>query len=187
MSERPVFPRRLFLKRSMQVAGLVILPVAHWTGSGCARGGEPDAGLVTFSAAELAIADSFARTLIPDGGAFEPGAGSVDLARHLDAQLSMERPAVVSAVGTALWLLELAPLFVIGKPRRFTHLDRSARDAYLAALPTSFGVVREAYSALRFSFMFLFYNLDETWKPLGYDGPWVVEVDRTKPVADNGA
>lgn len=170
MIDRPAFPRRLFLKRSLQATALVALP---WSGSGCA----PEGGLITFSSSEYAVADAFARTLIPDGGAFEAGAGSVGLAGRMDAYLSTERPEVLSGFASALWLLNLGPLFVIGKPRRFTKLDLADRESYLEALPTSFGLAREIYNALRRSFMFLFYNIDETWKPLGYDGPWTVAQD----------
>ena len=174
MIDRPAFPRRLFLKRSLQTTALVALP---WSGSGCAPERDPESGLITFSSSEYAVADAFARTLIPDGGAFEAGAGSVGLAARMDAYLWSERPEVLNGFGSALWLLNLGPLFVIGKPRRFTKLDLADRETYLEALPTSFGLAREIYHALRRSFMFLFYNIDETWEPLGYDGPWAVAQD----------
>ena len=169
MIDPPAFPRRLFLVRSLQTAALAGLP---WWGSACAPGGEEE-GLVTFSQGQYRVADTFARTLIPDGGAFEAGAGTVALAKRMDAFLTGERPEIVNGFGTALWMLNLGPLLVIGKPRRFTGLAPADRDAYLDALPGSFSPARDVYGALRRAFMFLFYDTDASWGPIGYDGPWV--------------
>ena len=165
------FPRRVFLQRSLQLTGAALLPIAG--AAGCSRT-EPAADLETLSASEYAIADAYATTLIPDGGTFEAGATNLELARRLDAYSATERPEVLDGLEAALWAIELAPLLVIQTPSRFTSLDETRRGEYLRALPHSFAPVRLAHLAMRRAFLFLFYNMDETWEPLGYDGPWVL-------------
>ncbi len=165
------FPRRVFLQRSLQIAGLVTL--LPWLPSGCTKrptGG--DSPLQTFSPEEYEIARAVAETLIPEGGAFAVGATSVDLARRLDAFLAGENERVVRSLSGALWTLEYGGILLAGQIGRFTKMSPERRRRYFEKLPLGFATGRAIYSGFKRTFFFLFYSLDPSWAPIGYDGPW---------------
>lgn len=167
------FPRRVFLRRSLQMAGLLAALPA--TVGGCSRSREVAVphDLRVLSPDEYLIADAFADALIPHGGAFEPGARDVDLIRHLDGFLTHEPEPVVRGLTSSLWTLEYGGVLLVGRFGRFTAMSAQSRTVYLQKLPLGFEIGRTIYLGLKHSLYFLFYNLDQTWQYVGYDGPWV--------------
>jgi hypothetical protein len=165
------FPRRIFLQRSLQLAGLVTL--LPWIPSGCGKGkGRGDPSLKTFSAEEYEIARAVGDTFIPEGGAFAVGSNTVDLARRLDAFLVDENERVIRSLAGALWTLEYGGILLAGHVGRFTRMSPHRRRTYFEKLPLGFATGRAIYSGLKRTFVFLFYTLDPSWAPLGYDGTW---------------
>jgi hypothetical protein len=159
------------LQRSLQLAGLVTL--LPWIPSGCGRqNGSGDPTLKTFSAEEYEIARAVGDTLIPEDGAFPVGSNTVDLARRLDAFLVDENERVIRSLAGALWTLEYGGILLAGHVGRFTRMSPQRRHTYFEKLPLGFATGRAIYSGLKRTFVFLFYCLDPSWAPLGYDGTW---------------
>jgi len=170
------FPRRIFLARSLQtMATVAALPGMSLLASGCGSSTDVKipAGLKTFTADEYRIATAVGATLIPEGGAFEHGATSLEVALRLDEFLVNEHRRVAQAVSSALWTLEYGGLLLVGQIGRFTSMSPERRTRYFEKLPLGFQLGRDIYLGLKHSYMFLFYNIDATWEPLGYDGPWL--------------
>ncbi len=171
----PAFPRRIFLGRSLQLAGALLLaPLVPTLG----RAGETAAEacckpLAVFTEAELEIARAVAETLIPEGGANPAGGRSVDLARRLDTFLASEPEDLARGVRSALWAVEYGAPILAGRFGRLTRMRPHQREAYLAALPHRYPLARNIYAGLKQAFFFLFYSVDESWPATGYDGPWV--------------
>jgi hypothetical protein len=172
-SAEPAFPRRIFLKRSLQAAGALIVLPRFVAGCSAAPRGEVPAGLKTFSADEYLIAAAVADTLIPDGGAFEAGARSLGLAKRLDEFLVGESQKVVKGTLAALWTLEYGGILLAGQFGRFSSMSPERRIRYFEKLPLGFETGRAIFLGLKRAFVFLFYNMDGSWPAVGYDGPWV--------------
>ena len=170
----PELSRRVFLRRSLHVAGALTL--VPGLSIGCAPGDVARAprDLRVLDPGEWALLGALADTLIPHGGAFELGARDVDLAARIDAFIAGESVAVLRGLSAALLLVEWGSPLASGRVARFSRLGSDDRAACIEALCRSrIGLLREVYAGLKQLCFFTFYAIDATWPAVGYDGPWV--------------
>jgi len=168
----PEFSRRVFLRRSLHVAGALTL--VPGLSIGCAPGDVAPSDLRVLDPGEWALLGAVADTLIPHGGVFELGARDVDLATRIDAFLAGESVAFLRGLSAALLLVEWGSPLASGRVARFSRLGPDERAACIDALCRSrVGLLREVYAGLKQLCFFTFYAIDATWPAVGYDGPWV--------------
>lgn len=173
--ELPDFARRTFLTQSLQVLGAAAaLPLATSPLLAAARTSSAPA-LKVLAPGEFASLSAVADTLIPRGGAFETGAGDVDLARRIDGYLPRMHPDVVTGIRGALAFVEQQAPALAKKTGAFTALSEPDRAAVFAAMLAAPGLAAAVFLALKFVCMSHFYTLDATWKFTGYDGPMLLE------------
>ena len=170
----PELSRRVFLRRSLHVAGALTL--VPGLSIGCAPGdvARAPSDLRVLDPGEWALLGAVADTLIPHGGVFELGARDVDLATRIDAFLAGESVAFLRGLSAALLLVEWGSPLASGRVARFSRLGSDDRAACIEALCRSrIGLLREVYAGLKQLCFFTFYAIDATWPAVGYDGPWV--------------
>jgi hypothetical protein len=170
----PEFSRRVFLRRSLHVAGALAL--VPGLSVGCAPGDVARAptDLRVLDPGEWSLLGALADTLIPRGGAFELGARDLDLATRIDAFLAGESFDVLRGLSAALLLIEWTSPLASGRVARFSRLGPDERAACIDALCRSrIGLLREVYAGVKQLCFFTFYAIDASWPAVGYDGPWV--------------
>jgi hypothetical protein len=170
----PELSRRVFLRRSLHMAGALAL--VPGLSIGCAPGDVARAptDLRALDPGEWELLGIVADTLIPRGGAFELGARDVDLATRIDAFLAEESVAVLRGLSTALLLIEWGSPLASGRIARFSRLGQGERAACIDALCRSrVGLLREVYAGVKQLCFFTFYAVDASWSAVGYDGPWI--------------
>ena len=178
----PELSRRVFLRRSLHVAGALTLAPGLSIGCAPADVARAPIDLRVLDPGEWALLGIVADTLIPHGGAFELGARDVDLATRIDAFLAAESVAVLRGLSAALLLIEWGSPLASGRVARFSQLGPDERAACIDALCRSrIGLLRDVYAGLKQLCFFSFYAIDATWPAVGYDGPWIA-----KPSASSG-
>ena len=133
---------------------------------------------MSLTAARRATLAALADSLLPHGGALEPGAADVDVAGQLDSYLDRCSPGTRRTVNFMLTAFNLSSVSS-RHLRPFRHLGVDARADYVAACETSrIRQRRETLIALK-SLILMFFCSDDRIKPLiGYDGQPFKKVDR---------
>src|SRR6266852_6119259 len=147
---------------------------------------------MSLTAARLATLAALAGSLLPHGGALEPGASDVNVAGQLDSYLDRCAPGTRRTVNVMLTAFNLSSI-LSRHVRSFRSLSASSREGYLVACETSkIRQRRETLIALKALILMVFCS-DDRIKPLiGYDArpfkrveidPGVVElkVDQPEP------
>src|SRR5438128_2002187 len=148
---------------------------------------------MSLTAARRATLAALADSLLPHGGALEPGASDVNVAGQLDSYLDRCAPGTRRTVNFMLTAFNLSSI-ASRHVRTFRMLGPAGREAYLAECEKSrIRQRREALVALK-SLILMFFCSDDRIKPLiGYDGqpykkverdPGIVPLEVTQP--DNG-
>jgi hypothetical protein len=174
----PDFTRRVFLNRSLQALGAAAtVPLATaWLAETSAAADQPGkAPLAFLTPGEYATLDALGDALIPAGGAFEPGARDVDLARRIDSYLPKMDPGVAAGFRGALAFVEQEAPGLAGKKPPFSALSQADRGEVLTAMLQDGGLARGVFTATKYVCVAHFYTIDETWKFTGYDGPMLLE------------
>lgn len=122
------------------------------------------------SRAQRAVLVALAETLLPEGGALEPGARSIQLAAQFEAYLESQAPRprrLLRLMLSAFGMSSVATRY--GRP--FHRLPTASRKAYLEACEVSrIRQRREALVALK-ALLLMLYCSDSRIAPLlGYDG-----------------
>jgi hypothetical protein len=115
------------------------------------------------------------------------GPSATDIVQRADAEIAgLEDPAVRAGVGQVLLVVEYAtPLW--GHVRPFSALPAAAQDRVLGGLATSrLRSARVAFATVKLLAYYFHYTDPVTWKPLGYDGPWVGRVPLPAYAVDYG-
>lgn len=162
--------RRTFLKIGLGAGGLVL---AGGGGLLALRGSAPEVkGLKVLSNQAYRTLANLARTDLPEGGPFPPGADDVHLARAFDAYLADEPANNVKDLGHALTLVELGPILFGDHLATFSHLSPADRLTYFRGWATSDLLLkRQASVAFRKFFGLVFYDKPVVWPHIGYPGP----------------
>jgi hypothetical protein len=175
----PDFTRRVFLNRTLQALGAAVcLPGAV----GSLAGEPPVEGasdLKVLGPAELVTLEALGDALIPPGGAFEMGASDVGLARRIDSYLPVMAPEVVVGFRGALAFVEAKAPSLAGKAPPFSALSREDRSAVLNAMLSEGGLPRGVFVATKAVCVVHFYTADATWEFTGYDGPMLLQGEKS--------
>ena len=124
---------------------------------------------MSLTSAQRATLVALADTVLPRGGALEPGATDVNVAGQLEAYLERCSPGTRRTVGVMLSAFNLSSL-VSRHGRPFRSLSPERREVYLVECETSsVRQRRETLIALK-ALILMFFCSDERIKPLiGYD------------------
>ncbi|HEX9098785.1 MAG TPA: gluconate 2-dehydrogenase subunit 3 family protein, partial [Candidatus Dormibacteraeota bacterium] len=130
------------------------------------------------TAARRATLTALADSILPHGGALEPGAADVNVAGQLDSYLDRCAPGTRSIVNLMLTAFNLSSV-ASRHARPFRRLGPAAREAYLLDCEKSkIGQRRETLIALK-ALVLMFFCSDDRIKPLiGYDGQPYKKVER---------
>src|SRR6266851_1615270 len=133
---------------------------------------------MSLTAARKATLVALADSLLPHGGALEPGATDVNVAGQLDSYLDRCAPGARRTVNLMLTAFNLSSI-ASRHARPFRWLGPAAREAYLVDCEKSkIRQRRETLIALK-SLILMFFCSDERIKPLiGYDGQPFKKVER---------
>src|SRR6266700_3768978 len=125
---------------------------------------------MSLTAARRATLAALADSVLPHGGALEPGASDVDMAGQLDSYLDRCAPGTRRTVNLMLTAFNLSSV-ASRYARPFRLLGVTAREAYLQSCETSkIRQRRETLIALK-ALILMFFCSDDRIKPLiGYDG-----------------
>src|SRR5713101_2610604 len=136
------------------------------------------------TAARRATLAALADSLLPHGGALEPGASDVNVAGQLDNYLDRCSPGTRRTVNLMLTAFNLSSMGS-RQLRPFRRLSAAAREAYVLACETSrIRQRRETLIALK-ALILMFFCSDERIKPLiGYDGEPFKKVERDHGLVD---
>lgn len=168
------FTRRGVLGAALAGGGVVLMGgVAGGGGLRALRGTAVRVpGLRVLSDHEHRTLAALARTHLPPGGAFGPGADDVDLGVAFDEFLRDEPAANVRDLKRALLLIEYGPVLFDRRLATFSNLDDAGRLAHWQGWLTSPSVLRrQAATAFRKFLSIVFYDREEVWAHIGYPGP----------------
>jgi choline dehydrogenase-like flavoprotein len=138
---------------------------------------------MSLTAARRSTLAALADTILPPGGALEPGATDVNVAGQLDNYLDRCSPGTRRTINLMLTAFNLSSMGS-RQLRPFRRLPAAAREAYVLACETSrIRQRRETLIALK-ALILMFFCSDERIKPLiGYDGePFNKAIEDPGPV-----
>jgi len=139
---------------------------------------------MSLTAARRATLVALADSILPHGGALEPGASDVNVAGQLEAYLDRCAPGTRRTVNLMLTAFNLSSI-LSRHARPFRMINAKSREAYLVACETSkIRQRRETLIALK-ALILMFFCSDERIKPLiGYDGQPYKKVERDPGVVE---
>jgi hypothetical protein len=164
--------RRAFLR--VGVFGSAMLAVGNLPLAAAAGGQTGPAGVLDEPERELLgrIAARMVDTGEPDAPALRDTA-ALDAMEHALASLE---PALRGQLRWALWLVDVWPAVFDLRLTRFRSLSAADQDASLEDWRTSsWEVRRRVFYALRNLAMLGYWSQPETWRLIGYGGPWIGE------------
>jgi hypothetical protein len=186
--ELPEMTRRVFLNRTLQVLGAAAaMPLASCatrsaSESPTTAARSTSAGTVptlkVLTPEQYMILDAVCDTMIPRGGAFEPGARDMGLAARIDSYLPKYDPPVAQGILGALVFVEQQAPALAGKSPPFSSLSEDDRTAVCEAMLKAGGLPASIFLAMKYVSVSNFYTIDATWKFTGYDGPMLLEGSR---------
>ena len=174
MTRRMDPKRRRFLK--LGVFGGLTLAVGggtlRWLAGGYASQLDPSEIPIAFTTKELAIVKAFVACLLPAADDFPSGL-SLGVHQRIDEEIWAASEGTRSDMKNGLQLFEHATI-VHGFASRFTSLSPESRLAYVDKLLRGGpGATKEVAIGLKEMAYLFYYCRKETWKRIGYDGPFV--------------
>ena len=139
---------------------------------------------MSLTAARRATLIALADSIVPHGGALEPGASDVNVAGQLEAYLDRCAPGTRRTVNLMLTAFNLSSI-LSRHLRPFRMINAKSREAYLVACETSkIRQRRETLIALK-ALILMFFCSDDRIKPLiGYDAQPYKKVERDPGVIE---
>jgi len=133
------------------------------------QAGEVALGL---SVKELCVVRALVEVFFPASGALPSGV-ALGVHQRIDEEVWAQPQPLREDLQAAIQLLEHGPLLV-GFPGRLSSLDGPEREkAFERMLASDQDVVVQAAVALKQMAHLFYYGHPDTWKAIGYDGPWV--------------
>jgi hypothetical protein len=158
--------RRTLLRAT--ASGVLLLAAGAVLPSGCRGYPEPPVPLKFFSKEEYAVFQAIARAILGLEGE------STDVAYEVDRLVSRTSTDVKRDIRWMLRIFEHGTHLFDLKGKRFTRLAREDQEQYLAGwMTSSLGARRIVFRALKLLASLGYYGLPDTWKAIGYDGPWL--------------
>jgi hypothetical protein len=157
--------RRTLLRGT--ASGVLLLAVAALLPSGCRGYPEPPVPLRFLSNEEYAVFQAVARAIL----GLED---ETDVAAEVDRLVSRMSSRVKRDIHWMLRIFEHGTHLFDLKGKRFTRLARDDQEQYLRGwMQSSLGARRIVFRALKLLASLGYYGLSDTWKTIGYDGPWL--------------
>lgn len=148
--------------------------ILRWVFGGYASQLDASEQPIALSTKELAIVKAFIAALLPDEDGFPSGV-LLGVHQRIDEEIWAASEATRSDFKNGLQVFEHATV-LHGHRARFTSLDLAARRAYASELLAGEpGVLQQITFALKELAHLFYYVRPETWKRIGYDGPFVAE------------
>lgn len=98
----------------------------------------------------------------------------LDLAQKADAVLAQVRKEMGQDFKLLLIVLEYGTLLLGGRWKRFTRMNETEQDTYLAGWErSSMPFKRLGFQVLRRTALAVYYGSKESWARIGYRGPWL--------------
>lgn len=165
--------RREFIKRtlagSMLLGSTALLTACQKRAAPASEISRP-AGLTVLDAPQFRTLAAFSQAILPGGGT-DPAIAAVPY--RIDQEIRFWSAKNQAQVQSLLALIEHGTRYFVFSWRSFNALSLAERRAYLRGWESSwFAFRRQAFQALRMMVFFYYYSQDETWKAIGYDGPW---------------
>lgn len=158
--------RRSLLQASL--SGLALAVIGGLVPSGCRSYPEPPVDLRFFSRQEYAVFQAIGRAVLGLDGE------GVDVALEVDRLVAGMDRAVQRDIRWILRIFEHGTHFFDLQGKRFTRLERPDQEKYLAGwMQSSMGARRIVFRALKLMATLGYYRLPQTWRAIGYDGPWL--------------
>jgi hypothetical protein len=166
--------RRRLLKLGLVGAAVVAAGggTLRWFAGGYASQLEPDEVPLALSAKELAVVKAFVAALLPAEEGFPSGV-ALRVHQRVDEEMWSATEGTRKDMKNGLQLFEHATI-THGFAGRFTSLAPASRLAYVdKLLQGGPGALQQIAFALK-EIAYLFYYVNpETWKVIGYEGPYV--------------
>lgn len=165
--------RRSFLRRLSVASGWLAL--ARLTPRAAADVPPPNegVGLHVLSPAQAEILTAVGTRMTDTDDPNMPTFAATAALRTIDAALLFTPEDARTQLGWLLVLFQWGPPLLILQFSRFTNLTAARQDDYIRAWAHSrLGILRIGFQALKNLSMFGYYAQDETWKGIGYRGPW---------------
>jgi hypothetical protein len=166
--------RRRFLTLSVGGAAAVAVGggVLRWFAGGYAAQLAGTDAPVALSTKEFAVVRAFVDALLPAAEGFPSGV-ALGVHQRIDEELWSADARTRDDMKNGLQLFEHAPV-LHGFAGRFTALSPDARTAYVyVTLEAKPGALQQVAFALKEMAYLFYYVAPETWRRVGYDGPWV--------------
>lgn len=161
--------RRSFLRAGLFASAM--LAVGNLPHTAAARGERPTRVL---DDSERELLAAIAERMVDTG---EPSAPALRDTKALDAMeqaLASLEPALLDQLRWALWLLDVWPALFDLRFTRFRTLSAQEQDASLEGWrSSSWPARRRVFYALRNLAMLGYWSQPETWRLIGYGGPWL--------------
>jgi hypothetical protein len=149
-------------------SGLLLLAFGALLPSGCRGYPDPPVPLAFFSPEEYAVFQAIARAILG------LDADSVDVAASVDELVARMSKGVRRDIRWMLRIFEHGTHLFDLKGKRFSGLARDDQEQYLRGwMQSSLGARRMVFRALKLLASLGYYGVPETWKAIGYEGPWL--------------
>lgn len=162
--------RRAFLRLSGLTPALLLLQQVPFSPSRA----EASPGPARLEPDQAELLMSIVERMVDTGTAVAPPPREIGTQAALEAILSRLDEEFVSALRIALQFVEWWPVFLEGKFRRFSKLDREEQNQSLEGWSSSSIEGRRAvFAGLRKLALLAYWSRPETWPLIGYGGPWI--------------
>lgn len=166
-----MFERRKFLKLGAVGAGVLVSSAAiyRWVASGYSQKLPKGARPVALSPKEFVVMNALIEILFPDLK------DTAALTQRMDEEIWAASHYLRSDLKDGIQVLEHAPP-MMGFAGRFSSLAIADREKCLDAyLVGSLDILRQVAFGLKEMIHFFYYTHPESWKAIGYEGPFVAE------------
>lgn len=169
--QRPL-SRRSFIKTSLW--GLLLLSAVGCLPLSCRRRFHEGARVLGTAEGETLLRATEA--LLPPRASL-PQPAELACVEAVDRLMQPMSRGLRRQIKLMLRFLEWAPVIFLFSIRRFSQLGVDGRREVLTFLSQSrFSLLRQIFTGVKALGLTGYYTQDETWKAIGYDGPWVGRV-----------
>lgn len=164
--------RRDFLRTSALAVGLG--SIARLRPVAAAQPPVADGSLRVLDPDQADLLAAIAERMVFSGDPSMPAVRQTNAIAIVDQSLQYADENIRQQVDWLLWLFDWGPPLFDLRLGRFRSLGPAGQDAYIRGWAESrFELRRLGFRALKNLSMLGYYTQNQTWKGIGYDGPWI--------------